>query len=133
MIQPALSVAGKVCKDAQEAERSSPGSVTEAARAILTVYLTDWHFEELLQSVVPGRGVLPASTTYDIPTACRRGSGRVVRRPGVEAGHRGRRAGSGCPELTVALNGDFLTGTLHGLERHSDAPNVVRAAWPAGT
>jgi hypothetical protein len=36
------------------------------------------------------------------------------------------------PELTVCLNGDFLTGTLHGLEKHSDAPNIVRAALACG-
>lgn len=88
--------------------------------------LTDWHYEELVRPA----GVLGLNA-YDIPTACRR-VWRVVHacrdwRRDFEAG--GRHA---APHLTVALLGDFLTGTLHGLERHSDAPNVVRAALACG-
>lgn len=88
--------------------------------------LTDWHFEER----VSGAGTLGLNS-YDIPTACRR-VWRVIQacrdwKRDAEAG--GRLV---CPDLTVVLQGDFLTGTLHGLERHSDAPNVVRAALACG-
>lgn len=88
--------------------------------------LTDWHFEERVESA----GV-HGLNSFDIETACRR-VWRVVQacrawKRDFEASGRFR-----IPELTVALMGDFLTGTLHGLERHSDAPNVVRAAlWCA--
>ena len=34
-------------------------------------------------------------------------------------------------ELVVALNGDIISGTIHELERHSDAPNVVLAVYGA--
>jgi hypothetical protein len=35
------------------------------------------------------------------------------------------------PELVIALNGDLISGTIHELERHSDAPNVVLAVYGA--
>lgn len=92
--------------------------------ALLT--LTDWHFEERVKSAA----VLDLNS-YSIEDACRRVY-RVTRaacdwRRDMEAG--GRFA---VTDLTVALMGDFLTGTLHGLERHTDAPNVVRAALACG-
>lgn len=31
--------------------------------------------------------------------------------------------------LVVGLNGDFMSGTIHEVERHGDAPNVVLAAY----
>lgn len=88
--------------------------------------LTDWHFEELVKA----DGVMGLNS-YDIPTACRRVY-RVIHalrdwKRDTEAGGRFKVA-----DLTVLLNGDFLTGTLHGLERHSDAPNVVRASLACG-
>jgi hypothetical protein len=88
--------------------------------------LNDWHFEE----IVPRESVLGLNE-YSIPIACRR-VWRVINacrewKRDIEAGGRFR-----VPELTVALNGDFLTGTLHGLERHSSAPNVIRAAMACG-
>jgi hypothetical protein len=88
--------------------------------------LTDWHFEERVKP----DGVMGLNH-YDVPTACRRVY-RVVQaccdwKRDLEAGRR-----FSVPELAVALLGDFLTGTLHGLERHSDAPNIVRAALACG-
>lgn len=35
------------------------------------------------------------------------------------------------PELVIALNGDLISGTIHELERHSDAPNVILAVYGA--
>lgn len=88
--------------------------------------MSDWHFEER----VNGAGVMGLNH-YDVPTACKR-AWRVVHaamdwKRDAEAG--GRFA---VDELTVVLNGDMLTGTLHGLERHSSAPNIVRAALACG-
>lgn len=36
------------------------------------------------------------------------------------------------PRLTVAANGDFISGTIHEVEKHSDAPDVMRAAIGCG-
>jgi len=88
--------------------------------------LTDWHFEEL----VSAEGTLGLNT-YDIPTACKRVH-RVANvvmdwKRDIEAASRFK-----VPELVVLLNGDMITGSLHGLERHSDAPNVIRAAFACG-
>lgn len=90
------------------------------------LHLSDWHFEEIVNPA----GVLGLNH-YDIPTACKRVH-RVVHaacawKRDIEAAGRFK-----IPELVVGLNGDFLTGTLHGLEKHSDAPNVVRAALACG-
>lgn len=88
--------------------------------------LTDWHFEEKVKPA----GVLGLNA-YDVATACRRVY-RVVRclidwKRNQEAG--GRFA---FPKLAVLLNGDFLTGDLHGSNKFSDSPNTVRAALSCG-
>lgn len=36
------------------------------------------------------------------------------------------------PEANVALNGDMISGTIHELERHSDASNVIHAVFSTG-
>jgi hypothetical protein len=36
------------------------------------------------------------------------------------------------PRLVVAANGDFISGTIHEVEKHSDAPNVIQAAIGCG-
>lgn len=88
--------------------------------------LNDLHFEE----IVKAEGVLGLNS-YDIPTACRR-LYRVVQ--SAIAWKRDAEAAGRFtfPELTVGLLGDMVTGALHGLERHSSAPNVVRAAIACG-
>lgn len=106
-----------------------PESVSSRGDPILRfpfLHLTDWHFEELVRP----DGVLGLNS-YDIPTACRRVH-RIVHttmhwKRDYEYAGRFR-----VPELVVGLCGDFLTGTLHGLERHSDAPNIVRASLACG-
>jgi hypothetical protein len=88
--------------------------------------LTDWHYEE----TVNPEGVLELNQ-YSISIACKR-IWRVVHscldwKRDMEAS--GRYV---MPELVVALMGDMMTGTLHGLERHSGAQNIVRAALGCG-
>ncbi len=88
--------------------------------------LNDWHFEERVRS----EGVLGLNE-YDIDICCSRVH-RVVKslihwKHNFEAGGRFT-----LPTITVALLGDMMTGTLHGLERHSSATNVVRAAIACG-
>jgi len=102
-----------------------PSSRKPAERHAL-LPLHDWHFEETVR---------PESVNglndYGIPQACRR-VWRVVE--AACAWKADREAGGRCrvPLLVVPLLGDMVTGTLHGLERHSRAPNVVRAAIACG-
>lgn len=35
-------------------------------------------------------------------------------------------------ELVCSLNGDYVPGTIHELERHTDAPNIVMAVYGTG-
>lgn len=90
------------------------------------LHLSDFHFEEVVKSA----GVMGLNS-YDIPTACRR-AWRVVH--AFLDWHKDLLASGRfvTPELVVALNGDFLSGTLHGLEKHSSAPNVIRATLACG-
>lgn len=88
--------------------------------------ISDWHAYEIV-SAARTRGF----NAYDAATM-----GRRVRQV-VEA-HRSIKArmerGGGWVfrKLVLGLNGDFLSGTIHEVERHSDAPNVVMAAYGTG-
>lgn len=110
----------------KKAVQKAPKRTINPHRRDALLVLTDWHFEENVKS----EGVLGLNS-YDIDTACRRVN-RVVKtacdwRRDIEAGGRFE-----IPELTVALLGDFLTGTLHGLEKHTDPKNIVRSALLCG-
>ena len=89
------------------------------------LHLSDWHFEE----VVKPEAVL-GMNSYDMPTAARR-MWRVTQ-AFRDWHHDLESSRYVMPELVVALNGDMLTGSLHGLERHSSAPNVIRATLACG-
>lgn len=106
-----------------------PPKKSRAAKKATTRYpllhLSDWHFEEIVRP----EAVLGLNE-YDAAIAARRVF-RVVQ--AFLAWRRTQEAGGNVmPEVVVALNGDFLTGTLHGLERHSSAPNVIRATLACG-
>lgn len=89
------------------------------------LHLSDWHFEETVRP----QAVLGLNE-YSIPTACRRAY-RIVQ--SARHWHRTYSNTFRCPSLKVALNGDMITGTLHGLERHTGARNVAQAAIQCGT
>lgn len=90
------------------------------------LHLSDFHFEEIVKAEA-----VMGLNSYDIPTACRRAY-RVVH--AFLDWHRDLLASGRfiTPELVVSLNGDMLTGTLHGLERHSGSPNIIRSAIACG-
>lgn len=91
----------------------------------LYLALSDWHAYEAVQpqrvmglnqydADVFGRRVRRViSTTLDIKARLERGGWRF-------------------PRLVVGVNGDMLSGTIHEVERHSDAPNIVLAAFGCG-
>lgn len=89
------------------------------------LHLSDWHFEE----VVKPESVM-GMNEYNVEVACRR-LYRVIH-AFLDWKQTQNAGGIAMTELLVALNGDLLTGTLHGLERHSSAPNVVRATLACG-
>lgn len=89
------------------------------------LHLSDWHFEEIVKSAA-----VMGLNEYDADVACRRVY-RVIH-AFLDWARTQAAGGNAMPECVVALNGDFLTGVLHGLERHSSAPNVVRATLACG-
>ena len=36
------------------------------------------------------------------------------------------------PKLIIGANGDFVSGTIHEIEKHTDAPNIVMAVYGCG-
>ncbi len=90
------------------------------------LHLSDWHGEE----IVKPDGVLGLNE-YSFEICCRRVY-RVIH--SFLAWHHDQTAIGRyvIPKLTIGLNGDFLSGVLHGLERHSSAPNIIRATIGMG-
>jgi hypothetical protein len=89
------------------------------------LHLSDWHFEEIVKPAA-----VMGLNEYNAEIAARRVY-RVVH-AFLDWARTQKAGGNAMPEVVVALNGDFLTGVLHGLERHSSAPNVVRATLACG-
>lgn len=90
------------------------------------LHLSDWHWGEIVES----ESVL-GFNAYNAEITNRRAY-RVIRAfidliDNYEASGR-----FVVPEVVVALNGDFVTGTIHGLERKTDARNIVEATEQCG-
>ncbi len=100
----------------------SPSAVTET----VLLHLSDWHaYEEVKKHRVQGLN------EYNAEVFARRVP-RIVdqviaRKKRMEGGRVWR-----LPELVVACNGDFVSGTIHDAERHLDAPNICLAAYGCG-
>ncbi len=89
----------------------------------MVLCLSDWHAYEVVK-----RERVQNMNQYDAPTFARRAK-RVVSeavkiKDRMEAG-----GGWRVPKCVVSLNGDFVSGTIHEVERHSDAPDVIRAVY----
>ena len=97
-----------------------------ASRETLLFHWSDWHaYEKIDPEAVLGLNDYGAerfgkrvhrvvSTSLSIKDRLERGGGWTF------------------PEAVIALNGDFISGTIHEVEHHSDAPNVVMAAYGTG-
>jgi hypothetical protein len=100
-----------------------PSAVPGAVEETLVLMLSDWHaYEEVKAERVRGFNEYNAATF-----------GRRVKRV-VDAAisikqrmERGK--GWRFPRLVIGENGDLISGTIHELERHSDAPGVVHAMY----
>lgn len=91
----------------------------------LILLLSDWHAYE---TVRPER-VLHLNE-YNADVLARRAY--RVTHGCLSIADRLRRGGYRFPRLVVAANGDMISGTIHEVERHSDAPNVIQAAIGCG-
>lgn len=88
--------------------------------------LSDWHAYEIVKS----SRVLDLNQ-YDAETFAQRVK-RVVEGTLDIKSRLERGGGYRFPRLCVAANGDFLSGTIHEVERATDAPNVMKAALGCG-
>lgn len=103
-----------------------PGPSSEASQETLMLILSDWHaFEEVSADRTMG------FNEFTGPILCERIKRLIVSSLSVK---QRLEKGNGWrfPNLRVACNGDFISGTIHELERHSDAANVVHAAYSTG-
>ncbi len=92
----------------------------------LVLMLSDWH---LYETVDPER--VRDLNAYDADTAGRRV--RTIVQSLIAIKKKMERGGGWrFPRLVVALNGDLISGSIHEVERHSDAPSVVHAVYGAG-
>lgn len=91
----------------------------------LILLLSDWHAYE----VVKPERVLGLNE-YNADVLGRRAF-RVIQSVRTIA-DKMRAGGWRFPRLVVAANGDMISGTIHEVERHSDAPNVIQAAIGCG-
>lgn len=101
--------------------KATKGTVEES----LILLLSDWHAYEIVR---PERVL--GLNEYDAAVLGRR-AWRVIQ--GVRSiADKMRAGGWRFPKLIVACNGDMISGTIHEVERHSDAPNVIQAAIGCG-
>lgn len=104
-----------------------PPRVPDGASVETMLFLwSDWHAYEVVR-----RERTLGLNEYDGPVFGRRVH-RVVD-AGLSIKARMERGGGWhFPRAVVACNGDFVSGTIHEVERHSDARNVVDAVFRTG-
>lgn len=86
---------------------------------------SDWHAYETVKS----ERVFKLNQ-YDGPTMARRVKTLVDSSLSIK--NRMERGGWLFKRLVVGCNGDFVSGTIHEVERHSDAPSVIHAVYGTG-
>jgi hypothetical protein len=103
-----------------------PKAKDDTVRETLVLMLSDWHMYEVVD---PER--VRDLNAYDATTAGRRVYSIVHSLLSIK---RKMERGGGWvfPKLVVSLNGDLISGSIHEVERHSDAPSVVHAVYGAG-
>lgn len=102
-----------------------PKRASEVVDESLILLLSDWHAYEIVK---PAR--VYDLNQFDAATLGRR-AWRVIH--GVRSIAQKMRAGGWrFPRLVVACNGDFISGTIHDVEKHSDAADVIAAAFGCG-
>lgn len=102
-----------------------PAKDSKASHESMVLQFSDWHayeevtaertrdFNEYNAKIFGQRVYRVVQSAISIKSRMERGGGWHFRR------------------LVVALNGDIVSGTIHEVERHTDAPNVVMAVYGA--
>jgi len=98
---------------------ASPGAITE----VLLLQWSDWHAYEV---VSPHR--TRGFNDYNAKVFGQRVRAIVDRTLSIKS-RMERGGGWHFPRLVVAANGDFVSGTIHEVERHSDARHIVSAVY----
>lgn len=94
-----------------------------ASEETIILKFSDWHAYELV-TLARTRG-LNAYTASIMGARVKRVVDSAIKiKQRMERG-----GGWRLPRLVIGANGDFISGTIHELERHSDAPSVVHAAY----
>lgn len=94
-----------------------------AAVESLVIQLSDWHaYQRVLAERTRG------FNGYDAETFGRRVYSIVQAKRSIVA-RMERGGGWWFPKLVIGANGDFVSGTIHEAERHSDAANIVQAVY----
>jgi AcrR family transcriptional regulator len=104
--------------------KSSPRPAKGTAEELLTVW-SDWHMYEVVT-----RERTLGLNEYDAEI----GEARARRVVDTLLTIKGRAERGGQPyrKITVAANGDMISGSIHEVEKHSDAENVIEAAIRCG-
>jgi len=99
---------------------------TTAKQVGVILHLSDWHYAEKVDSArVMGLNSYDAAETHR--RAYRVVKSFLARIDDLEASGRFT-----YPELVVAANGDFATGTIHDLHKHTDAATPMHAMIECG-
>lgn len=92
----------------------------------MLLLLSDWHAYEVVNAERMMR-----MNEYNAAIMARRVH-RVIHRVIKHKTKLEQGGGWQFPEIVVGCNGDFLSGTIHELERHTDAESIVAACLGAG-
>lgn len=103
-----------------------PPAVKGAAHETVVQQLSDFHAYEVV-SAERTRGF----NEYNALEMGKRSRGLVERHLSIKE-RMERGGGWRFDKLVLGLNGDFVSGTIHEVERHSDAPNIVLAVYGMG-
>ncbi len=106
--------------------RPPPKSLRDVVIETLYLLFSDWHYAEIVEDERV-RGF----NRYDTEVAKRRVH-KVVSTVASIAAKMQRGGGWSFPRMVVGANGDFVSGTIHELERHSDARSIVDAVYECG-
>lgn len=100
-------------------------TAADASHETLLTLWSDWHAYE----TVKAERVFGLNQ-FDGPTMARRVKALVDSSLAIK--NRMERGGWLFKRLVVGCNGDFVSGTIHEVERHSDAPSVIHAVYGTG-
>lgn len=114
--------------DAMPAPKLSPvrPSAKDCSVETMLLHLSDWHFAEFVRP----EGVFGLNE-FNREIGIRRVR-RVVESTINIKSRLERGGGYQFPAIVVACNGDFVSGTIHEVEKHTDAENIIDAVLTTG-